>query len=169
MRDFHARALAGREVGPQQNAGNDFRQVVYEFFEPRIHFRGTAGDVRRLETPAPGESRHVAHGFPVHDLRAGRTGFEVTVAAGLVAESPDVHLQKVRHLADQHQPVSLQNGRKGFHAHEGLSHRVHTAHWQRRFRITAEGNIPKKRKQHPPADSARGATERSSPPSAAPL
>ena len=69
-----------------------FAERTYEFGKERIHFWGAAGYVHQLGLHVAYDGHYLLHGFPIHHLVSGWTGFNVAVHAGVYAAKPNVHL-----------------------------------------------------------------------------
>ena len=94
-----------RQVAAIDNVLTQFRTLVHEPAEIRIHLRGAAGDIHgrnvitteHVEAELEGRAGHVLGLFI-------RSGIDVAVDAGLIAEFADVHLEDVD-LRRQDAPV----------------------------------------------------------------
>ena len=91
-------------------------KFLHKIIKVRYQFRRSTGDIGHLKPESPGEIDHIRHGFPTHDFGPSRTGIDMTVAAGKIAETADIDLQGAR-VAAMQQKLMLRERFLEFHHH----------------------------------------------------
>ena len=91
----------GREVRAKQDARRQGSQPLEEALDPRHQLGSSAGEVDDREPASPRERLDRVHRLAGHDLGPARSGAQVTVPTGLVAQEAHVHLERRRFRAAQ--------------------------------------------------------------------